>query len=114
MNGVGRLEASSGAAQPRAESAAPERRAALDDTAESVPDSAATLAEAFSKRAAAVLAAQSQQQLLQLRLDRMKADFNAAQEERSELLRESNALRDMALEQAKKDDEVLKKYIAMI
>ena len=106
MNGVGRLEASSGAAQPRAESAAPERRAALDDT-DAYPDS-------LRSAPAAVLAAQSQQQLLQLRLDRMKADFNAAQEERSELLRESNALRDMALEQAKKDDEVLKKYIAMI
>ena len=44
----------------------------------------------------------------------MKADFNEAQEERSEMLREMNALRDMAVEQAKKDDEILKKYVAMI
>jgi ATP-dependent Clp protease ATP-binding subunit ClpA len=90
-------------------------RRVLDDTAESLPDTAATLADEFSKRTAfALLAQQSHMQELQLRLDRMKADFNEAQEERSELLRESNALRDMALEQAKKDDEVLKKYIAMI
>ena len=47
-------------------------------------------------------------------MDRMKADFNASQEERSEQMREMNALRDMAVEQAKKDDEILKKYIAMI
>jgi len=47
-------------------------------------------------------------------MDRMKADFNAAQEQRSEALREMNALRDMAVEQSKKDDEILKKYIAMI
>jgi hypothetical protein len=87
---------------------------ALDDTAESGPDTAATAA-AFSKRAeVALLVQQARQQQVQGRLDRMKADFNQAQEERSEMLREMNALRDMALEQAKKDDEVLKKYIAMI
>ena len=87
---------------------------ALDDTAESGPDTAATAA-AFSKRAeVALLVQQARQQQVQGRLDRMKADFNQAQEERSEMLREMNALRNMALEQAKKDDEVLKKYIAMI
>ena len=61
-----------------------------------------------------MLAQQAHQQELQFKLDRMKADFNQAQEARSEMLREMNALRDMAIEQAKKDDEVLKKYIAMI
>ncbi len=79
------------------------------------PDSVSTLAEAFSKRAELLmLTQQSHQQELQLRMDRMKADFNAAQEQRSEALREMNALRDMAVEQSKKDDEILKKYIAMI
>jgi ATP-dependent Clp protease ATP-binding subunit ClpA len=87
----------------------------LDDTAETLPDTAITLADEFSKRAEVLLLAQqSHQQDLQARLDRMKADFNAAQEERSEQMREMNALRDMAVEQAKKDDEILKKYIAMI
>jgi len=87
----------------------------LDDTAETVPDTAATFAQAFARRAEVLLLAQqSQQQAMQLQIDRVKDDFNATQEERSEQLREMNALRDMALAQAKQDDEVLKKYIAMI
>ena len=86
----------------------------LDDAAD-VPDTALTLADEFSQRAEVLLLAQqSHQQDLQAKLDRMKADFNASQEERSEQMREMNALRDMAVEQAKKDDEILKKYIAMI
>ncbi|MBC5798918.1 MAG: hypothetical protein GIX03_11925 [Candidatus Eremiobacteraeota bacterium] len=89
--------------------------APLDDTAETVPDTAATLAEAVARRAEVLLLAQqSRQQMMQLQIDRMKDNFNATQEERSEQLREMNALRDMALAQAKQDDEVLKKYIAMI
>jgi hypothetical protein len=89
--------------------------APLDVTADAPADAAATLAERVARRAELLLAAeQSHEQERQLRLDRMRADFNAAQEERSENLREMNALRDMALAQAKKDDEVLKKYIAMI
>ena len=100
---------------PAAASAFAAAAAPLDDTAETVPDTAATLAEAFSRRAEIVmLAQQSLQQTLQAKIDRMKANFNAAQERQAERMREMNALRDMALEQAKKDDEVLKKYIAMI
>lgn len=88
---------------------------ALDDTAETPNDVVTSFAQAVSKRAQVLmLRQQSIQQDLQLRLDRMRADFNAAQEERSEQLREMNALRDMAVEQGKKDDEVLKKYITMI
>jgi len=89
--------------------------ARLDDTAETIPDTATTLAAEFSKRAELLmLAQQTQQQVLQARIDRMKADFNASQEQRSEAMREMNALRDMAIEQEKKDDEILKKFIAMI
>ncbi len=87
----------------------------LDDTAETVPDSVTSLAEQVSRRAQLILLRQqSIQSDLQLRLDRMRADFNEAQEMRSEQLREMNALRDMAVEQGKKDDEILKKYITMI
>jgi len=87
----------------------------LDETGDSTPDIAETLAQRFSRRAEAVLVAQqSEQQQLQLRLDRVRASFNASQEMRAERLRQANALRDMAIEQAKKDDEILKKYIAMI
>lgn len=43
-----------------------------------------------------------------------QSQFDDDMEERSELLREANVLRDMMLEQLKADDEALKKYIAMI
>ena len=87
----------------------------LDDTAESVPDGVASLAEAISKRAAVLLLAQKRLEQEQgARLAKMHSEFNAAQEERSELMREANTLRDMAMEQMKKDDEILKKWISLI
>ena len=87
----------------------------VDDTAETTADTASTLAEELARRAELVLVAtQSAQQQLQARLDAMRARFNAAQEVRAERLRQMNMLRDMAMEQAKHDDEILKKYIAMI
>ncbi|GAC1450669.1 MAG: hypothetical protein NVS3B17_00230 [Vulcanimicrobiaceae bacterium] len=89
-------------------------RAPLDDTNEPI-DQVTTLASAVTTRSQIMLLRQqSIQQELQLKLDRMRADFNGAQEQRSEQLREMNALRDMAVEQGKKDDEILKKFIAMI
>jgi hypothetical protein len=103
------------AAGLRSRGAVADRSGPFDSTAETVPDTAITLADEFSRRAEVLLLEQqSHQQVLQARLDKMKADFNATQEERSETMREMNALRDMAVEQAKKDDEILKKYIAMI
>ncbi len=87
----------------------------VDETGETVPDTTALVADEFSKHVEfALVAEQTRQQEQQLRLDRMKADFNESQQERAEMLREMNALRDMAIEQAKKDDDVLKKYISMI
>ncbi len=87
----------------------------LDDTAESVPDGVASLAEEISKRAAVLLLAQKRLEQEQgARLAKMHGDFNAAQEERSELMREADTLRDMAMEQMKKDDEILKKWISLI
>ncbi len=44
--------------------------------------------------------------------ERVAFDLRLA--ERAELLRESNAMRDMMLAQLKADDEALKKYIALI
>lgn len=43
-----------------------------------------------------------------------QTQFDEEMEERAELEREANVLRDMMLEQLKADDEALKKYIAMI
>jgi len=60
----------------------------LDETGDSTPDIAETLAQRFSRRAeAALVAQQSEQQQLQLRLDRVRASFNASQEMRAERLR---------------------------
>ncbi|MGP6156550.1 MAG: hypothetical protein ACLPYS_03315 [Vulcanimicrobiaceae bacterium] len=93
--------------------AAPRPR--LDDTADALPDGLATFADRISQRAALLLLAQKQlEEEQEARLAKMRSDFNAAQEDRSELLREANTLRDMAMEQMKKDDEILKKWIAMI
>lgn len=43
-----------------------------------------------------------------------QAQFDEDMEERAELMREADALREMMLAQLKDDDEVLKKYIALI
>ena len=98
---------------PKAAGPAPE--ASLDETADAAPDTTALMADEFSKHVEyALVAQQTRQQEAQIKLDQMKSDFNDSEQERAELIREMNALRDMALEQAKKDDEVLQKYIAMI
>ena len=47
-------------------------------------------------------------------IDAEREAFDLRLAERAELLRESNAMRDMMLAQLKADDEALKKYIAMI
>ena len=43
-----------------------------------------------------------------------QAQFDETMEERAELQREANVLRDMMLAQLKADDDALKKYITMI
>jgi hypothetical protein len=87
----------------------------LDDTAEATPDTAATVAEELTRRTEALLLKLHEREALQqARIDQMKSDFDNAQAVRAELLREMNILRDMAVEQQKKDDEILKKYVAMI
>jgi hypothetical protein len=97
------------------DAAARSANAPLDETADGAVDNATTAAAAIAKRAELLLLAQAQRQQRALfRLDRMRADFNARQEEHSEALREMNVLREMAIEQAKKNDEFLKKYITMI
>ena len=87
----------------------------LDVTAESTPDTSATLAEDVARRSAQLLVeAHETDEVRAVRLDRLKADFDFDQQERAELLREMNVLREMAIEQQKKDDELLKKWIALI
>ncbi len=105
----------SDAAAPPALAPAPLLAEPLDVTAESVPDTAATLADDLSRRVAALMVAQHDQDAgRQVRLDRLRAEFDADQAERAEYQREMNVLRDMAVEQQKRDDEFLKKMIALI
>lgn len=86
----------------------------LDVTAESRPDTDA-LVDAVAHRAELMVVKQNEvDQETQLRIDRLRAEFDNAQAERAELMRERNVLRDMALEQQKRDDEILKKWIALI
>lgn len=89
--------------------------APLDVTADPAPDTAATLADDLARRTALMLLETNQEQeQAQARIDRMRSAFDGAQQERAELLREMDVLRDMALEQQKRDDEILKKWIALI
>jgi hypothetical protein len=96
-------------------SASVDTTAAFDSTAESAPDSAVSAADEAAARAEHLLVVgHLDDQARQTRLDRLRAAFDADQAERAESLREMNVLRDMALEQQKHDDEILKKWIALI
>jgi len=53
-------------------------------------------------------------QRAQAELDEKRMAFDEMLRARAEIERENNALRDLAVEQAKRDDEYLKKCISMI
>ncbi len=90
---------------------APDGAAPLDDTAD-IPE---VLTTALARRAELLLlVARERDQTQQAKIDAMRSEFDNEQQRRAELLREMNALRDMAMEQMKRDDEVLKKVIALI
>jgi hypothetical protein len=106
--------ASSPAAAPSSSRAAPpDAIEPLDVTAETAADTE-SLADTIARRAEMMVVKQNEaDQESQLRIDRMRAEFDDAQAERAELLREMNVLRDMAIEQQKHDDEILTKWIAL-
>jgi len=110
---AGLLAATAGDGSVAAQTA-PAAAAPLDETGEPLPDTIAAARELAKRTELLMIAQHRRDQLQQLRLDRMKSEFDNAQAVRAEFLREMNVLRDMALEQQKKDDEVLKKRIAMI
>ncbi len=102
-------------APPAAGAAAGDESAPLDDTADSPRDAAATASEELVRRAELLMLRQQvEQQDRETRLDRLRSDFDFTQQQRAEFLREMNILRDMAMEQRKKDDETIKKWIALI
>jgi hypothetical protein len=88
--------------------------ARVDVTAETLPDTEADGAGETARYMQLMLAQHEVDDVRQARIDRMRSEFDGAQQERAELLREMNVLRDMALEQQKHDDEILKKWIALI
>ncbi len=57
---------------------------------------------------------QAKEVRLELLLQRQRDRFDFQTEERTELEREYNTMRDMMLAQEKNDDEIVKKYVAMI
>lgn len=104
----------SGAVVSSAAPAAAPAHDSLDVTADAAPDTEA-LSDAIAQRAELMVVKQNEiNEESQLRIDRLRSEFDDAQAERAEILREMNVLRDMALEQQKHDDEILKKWIALI
>ena len=61
-----------------------------------------------------MLAQRRRQDVGELEIDRMRSEFDLHEAKRAEYLREWNAIRDLSMEQMKKDDEILKKWIALI
>jgi len=105
-------------ASPKAESAAvdgdPEGAKAHAPTAFS-GDVAETIADEVARRTELVMLAQRKSMdAEELAIDRVRSAFDMHEAERAEYLREWNAMRDLSMEQMKKDDEILKKWIALI
>jgi hypothetical protein len=87
----------------------------IDETAETTPDTAIAVADNLAERTELILVEQQvRAQERGMRLDRLRMSFDVTQKEHAELLREMNALRDMATEQMKQDDANLKKWITLI
>lgn len=79
------------------------------------PDLASTIAEDIARRAELLMVTQRRQaDARELAVDTVRTEFDLHEAERAELLREWNLTRDMAMEQVKKDDEIVKKWIALI
>ena len=78
-------------------------------------DVAETLADEIARRTELLMVAQrGKADACEFEIDRMRTEFDLHDQERAELLREWNVTRDLAMEQMKKDDENVKKWIALI
>jgi hypothetical protein len=92
-----------------------ETRVDVADAVALTPDVAGTIADEVARRTELVMLAQRKSaDAGELAIDRMRTAFDLHEQERAEYLREWNAIRDLAMEQMKKDDEILKKWIALI
>ncbi len=63
---------------------------------------------------AATEALNAQQMMFQLQLQAQSQQFDQMTSERSELLRETNTLRDVAMQQRKADNQIVKEFIRSI
>jgi hypothetical protein len=103
------------AASARPVEAGPENRIPLDVTTETASDGAADVTGRAARRTELMAVTRRlKDQDRQADIDRIHADFDANAAERAEYLRQMNVLRDMAMEQQKHDDEILKKWISLI
>ena len=67
-----------------------------------------------AREAAAIAELLAQEREEQAALVAQQAAFDFQMQQKTELQREANALRDLQIEQMKRDDEIVKKLIAMI
>ena len=111
-------------ARPSERSGARGSRAAGGGTADATPpevqpqpsaDMAETLADEIARRTELLMVAQrGKADAREFQIDRMRTEFDLHEQERAELLREWNVTRDAAMEQMKHDDDIVKKWIALI
>jgi hypothetical protein len=87
----------------------------VDPQPQPSPDVAETIADEIARRAELLMVAQrGKADAREFEIDRMRTDFDLHEQERAELLREWNVTRDAAMEQMKHDDDIVKKWIALI
>jgi hypothetical protein len=78
-------------------------------------DMAETIADEIARRTELLMVAQrGKADAREFQIDQMRTEFDLHEQERAELLREWNVTRDAAMEQMKHDDDIVKKWIALI
>jgi hypothetical protein len=78
-------------------------------------DIAETIADEIARRTELLMLAQrGKADAREFQIDRMRTEFDLHEQERAELLREWNVTRDAQMEQMKHDDDIVKKWIALI
>ena len=78
-------------------------------------DMAETIADEIARRTELLMVAQrGKADAREFQIDRMRTEFDLHEQERAELLREWNVTRDAQMEQMKHDDDIVKKWIALI
>jgi len=102
-------------AREPAPNAQPEAHGADSSVAALAEDLAGSIADEVTRRTELLIVQQRKQASAdELAIDKVRTEFDLHEQERAELLREWNSMRDLAMEQMKHDDEIVKKWIALI